>query len=51
MKYSSYGRKCLVVMLVLTALCLATMPVKASPIVYDFLRHRKGDLDGIRVRL
>ncbi len=45
MKYSFYGKKCLVVMLVLTALCLATTPVKANPIVYEFFRHRLGGLE------
>ena len=46
MKYRSYSRKCLVVVLALTALCLAATSVMAAPIVYNFYGTGWGDLNG-----
>jgi hypothetical protein len=44
MKNRSYARKCLVLVLVLTALCLGAAPVKASPIAYNFYGTATGTL-------
>jgi hypothetical protein len=50
MKYSSFVKKCLVVVVALTALFLGTTPVKASHIVYNFYGTATGTLfapDGV----
>jgi hypothetical protein len=49
MKKSSLVKQCLVVVLVLTALCLGAAPVKADPITYYFSGIASGDLNGITV--